>query len=182
MGMVEARLKGSIEKDEVLVDRARRGDELAFAGLVDRHSRDAVATAIGLLGNRTEAEEAAQEAFCRAWQRLGTLEDPAKFRVWVVGILYRHCHDVLRAKGRARKVLGAYLPSVPEPDEKAAAVVEEAMQLPEEYRDPLILFYLQQMTVAELAQVLGLSDENVKVRLHRGRRMLRERLERKGMS
>lgn len=181
MGMLQARLRGFIETDDVLVDRARGGDELAFARLVDLHSRDAVATAYGLLGNRTEAEEAAQEAFCRAWQRLSTLQDPAKFRVWVAGILYRHCHDVLRAKGRARKALGAYAPSLPEPDEKAAAVVDEALQLPDEYRDPLVLFYLQQMTVAELAETLGISVENAKVRLHRGRKMLRERLERKGM-
>lgn len=182
MGTLQARLRGFIETDDVLVDRARGGDELAFARLVDRHSRDAVATAFGLLGNRTEAEEAAQEAFCRAWQKLATLQDPAKFRVWMTGILYRYCHDVLRAKGRNRKLLGGYVPSAPEPDEQAAAVVDEAMQLPDEYRDPLVLFYLQQMSVAELAETLGISDENAKVRLHRGRKMLRERLERKGMS
>jgi len=55
------------------------------------------------------------------------------------------------------------------------------MELPDEYRGPLVLFYLQQMTVAELAEALGISDENAKVRLHRARKMLRERLDRKGM-
>ena len=72
-------------------------------------------------------------------------------------------------------------PKDPAPGGSAADVVEEAMELPEEYRAPLALFYLQEMKVAELAATLGISEENAKVRLHRGRRMLRERLERKGI-
>jgi RNA polymerase sigma-70 factor (ECF subfamily) len=181
MGILQALPRGFIETDHVLVDRARGGDELAFARLVDRHSRDALATALGLLGDRTEAEEAAQEAFCRAWQKLATLQDPAKFKLWVAGILYRLCRDVIRAKGRARKALGALAPAAPQPDEQAALVVDEAMELPDEYRDPIVLFYLHDMSIAELAEMLGITEENAKVRLHRARKMLRDRLEKKGM-
>ncbi len=183
MGSLQAQPRGFIETDDVLVERARAGDELAFARLLDLHSRDAVATAMGLLGNRDEAEEAVQEAFCRAWRKLSTLQDRAKFRVWVTGILYRICCDVQRARGRTRKAMGA-LPregSADRPDEGAQRVVDEAMELPDEYRGPLVLFYLQQMTVAELAEALGISDENAKVRLHRARKMLRERMGRKGL-
>jgi len=181
MGMLQAQARGFIETDDVLVDQARAGDEPAFARLVDLHSRDAMAAAIGLLGNRDEAEEAVQESFCRAWRKLDTLQDHAKFRVWITGILYRICCDVLRRRVRTKRILGA-LPQVDAAaDPAAAGVVDEAMELPEEYRAPIVLFYLQEMTVAELAETLGISEENAKVRLHRGRKMLRERLERKGI-
>jgi len=181
MGTLQALPRGRIETDDVLVDRARGGDELAFARLVERHRRDALASALGLLGDRSEAEEAAQEAFCRAWEKLSTLHDPSKFKVWVVGILYRHCRDVIRAKGRARRALGRVAPPAPPAGDEASVVVDEAMELPEEYRDPLILFYLHAMTIAELAEMLGISEENAKVRLHRARKMLRDRLDQKGL-
>jgi RNA polymerase sigma-70 factor (ECF subfamily) len=67
------------------------------------------------------------------------------------------------------------------PDADAGPVVAEALELPDEYRDPLVLYYVQELTVAELAQALGLTESNAKVRLHRARKLLRERLERKGL-
>ena len=182
MGMLQALPRGFIETDDVLVERARAGDEVAFARLVDLHSRDAVAAATGLLGSRDEAEEAVQETFCRAWRKLATLQTASKFRVWVTGILYRICCDVLRRRVRTKKVFGALASATPAADGgAAAAVVDEAMELPEEYRGPIVLFYLQEMSVAELAETLGISEDSAKVRLHRARKMLRERLERKGL-
>jgi RNA polymerase sigma-70 factor, ECF subfamily len=184
MGMLQALAREFIETDDLLVARACAGDSLAFAQLVDRHSRDALATALGLLRDRSEAEEAVQEAFCRAWRNLSTLEDRARFRVWMTGILYRRCCDVLRSRVRARKAADALLAvdrGPREPGDQAAAVVDEAMELPDEFRQPLVLFYLQGLSVPELAETLGITVENAKVRLHRGRKMLRERLERKGL-
>lgn len=173
-----------VETDGAFVARAGRGEHPAFARLVERHAKDALATAIGLLRDRGEAEEAVQEAFCRAWKSIASLRDPAKFKGWFAGILYRVSCDVLRARRRDRRAfpeLGRSRPASTVPDAGGGPVVDEAMELPDEYRDPLVLFYLQDLSIAELAEALGLSESNAKVRLHRARKMLRERLERKGL-
>jgi RNA polymerase sigma-70 factor (ECF subfamily) len=171
-----------VETDGAIAARAGRGD--AFAGLVERHRKDALATAIGLLRDRGEAEEAVQESFVRAWKSIASLREPSKFKSWFAGILYRVCCDVLRARRRDRRALpevGRGRPTVSVPDADAGPVVAEALELPDEYRDPLVLYYVQELTVAELAQALGLTESNAKVRLHRARKLLRERLERKGL-
>jgi RNA polymerase sigma-70 factor (ECF subfamily) len=183
MDIVQARRGVLREDDEALVERACAGDTVAFGRLVELHGRAALVLARSLLGDPTEAEEAVQDAFCRVWRGLGGLRERAKFKVWLSGIVYRACRDTVRSRRRARRALERAEPSRPcrgiEP--AAAAAVEEAMSLPEDYRDPLILFYLQELTVAELAEALGISEENAKVRLHRGRKMLRERLNRLGL-
>jgi RNA polymerase sigma factor (sigma-70 family) len=165
-----------------LVGRAAGGDPAAFARLVERHQRDALAVAIGLLGERGEAEEAVQEGFVRAWKSLGTLREPGRFKAWLTSVLYRVCRDSIRARSRARRALSARAEEDARPlDPAASSVVDEAMQLPEEYREPLVLFYLQDLSVAELAGTLAITEDAAKVRLHRGRKLLRERLERKGL-
>jgi RNA polymerase sigma-70 factor (ECF subfamily) len=183
MDIVQATRGGLREGEEALIERACAGDAGAFGRLVDLHGRPALVLALGLLGDPTDAEEAVQDAFCRVWQGLAGLRERSKFKVWLSGIVYRACRDTVRSRRRARKALRRAQPARGcrgiEP--AAAAAVEEAMALPEEYRDPLILFYLQELTVAELAEALGISEENAKVRLHRGRKMLRERLEHLGL-
>jgi RNA polymerase sigma-70 factor (ECF subfamily) len=173
-----------VDGDGACAERAGRGEGPAFARLVERHGKDALAVAIGLVRDRSEAEEAVQEAFCRAWRSIASLRDPAKFKGWFSGILYRVCCDLLRARQRDRRALpelGRSRPTACLPGDSAGPVLAEALELPDEYRDPLVLFHVQGLTIAELAAALGLSESNAKVRLHRGRKMLRERLERKGL-
>lgn len=148
----------------------------AFESLIARHQREALALAIGLLRDRSEAEEAVQEAVCRAWKALDSLREAARFKAWFAGILYRVCRDVIRLKVRDRRVLAAR-PLRGEPTSEAESpALRAAMTLPDEYRDPLVLFYVQELTILEVAETLGLTESNAKVRLHRARRMLRERL------
>jgi len=173
-------LQETSDSDETLVSLARQGDPSALARLIGRHERGGLATAVGLLQDLHQAEEALQEAFCRAWRALNTLREPSRFKAWFSGILTRICLDVLRARGRQRH-LEARPPRVPAAAPDAAErVVEEALELADEYREPLILFYVQELAISEVAEVLGISEANAKVRLHRSRKMLRERLERKG--
>lgn len=148
----------------------------AFESLIARHQREALALAIGLLRDRSEAEEAVQEAVCRAWKALDSLREAARFKAWFAGILYRVCRDVIRLKVRDRRALAAR-PLRDEPTSEAESpALRAAMALPDEYRDPLVLFYVQELTILEIADTLGISEANAKVRLHRARRMLRDRL------
>lgn len=170
----------SQEGDAALVARAREGDASAFGALVERHERDAMAAAIGFLGSRSEAEDAAQEAFVRAWSKLETLRDPSRFKAWLGGILIRFCHDRLRRLARERRAAGVMETGHEEVPADTRDIIQETLALPLESREVLVLFYLQGLDVGELAEALGISPANAKVRLHRGRRMLRERMEAKG--
>ena len=148
----------------------------AFESLIRRHEREALALALGLLRDRGEAEEAVQESVCRAWKARDTLRDAARFKAWFAGILYRVCRDVIRVKMRDRRALSA-LPDRSGPAaESDSPALRAAMTLPDEYRDPLVLFYVQELSILEIAETLGITEGNAKVRLHRARRMLRERL------
>ena len=164
---------------DVLAALLRPGGEersRVFEALVRRHQPDALATALGLLGDRHEAEEAVQEATARAWRGLAGLRDPARFKAWFVGILYRACRDRQRFKILDRRAR-AGLPSPREASEEGdRPALRAAMSLPDEYREPLVLFYVQDLSVVEIAETLGISEANAKVRLHRARRLLRERL------
>ena len=75
---------------------------------------------------------------------------------------------------------GIELRGTEEQDARVSIIVQEALHLPVQYRAPLILFHLQGLRVDELAEILHLTPSNAKVRLHRARKMLRERLERRG--
>jgi RNA polymerase sigma-70 factor (ECF subfamily) len=168
----------AVPSDEALVRQAALGDRAASGELFRRNQRRAMATAIGLLGNRSDAEEAVQEAFVRVLERLGTLRESSRFSAWLTGILYRVCLELRRTRRRARPgraevatVLGS---------EAAARVVEEALALEDDFRDILVLVYLEGLSLEEAALTLGISEANAKVRVHRARRMLRERLGARG--
>lgn len=164
--------------EESLVRKAASGNREAFGELVRRNQRQALAAAIGLVRNRSDAEEAVQEALVRALERLDTLREPSRFSAWFAGILYRVCLELRRTRRRrapGQPEVAAVLRS-----EAAARVVQEAFELDDEFRDVLILVYLKGLTLAEAAEALGITEGNVKVRVHRGRRLLRERLSAKG--
>lgn len=167
--------------DAEYVALAQEGDRAAFDRLAKRHHRDSMAAAGGLLRNAGEAEDAVQEALLRAWESITSIRDPRRFKAWLAGILYRVCQNRRRRFFHEGRSI-AFLPrSLPDPSDVAAEVVQEALALPTEYRDVLVLFYLEGMIIAELAETIGITEANVKVRLHRARRLLRERLHARGI-
>lgn len=164
----------AVPSDEALVRRAAQGDRGASGELFRRNERRAMATAIGFLGNRGDAEEAVQEAFVRVLERLGTLRENSRFSAWFTGILYRVCLELRRTRRRPQP--GRLEVSTVLQSEAAARVVEEALGLGDDFRDILVLVYLEGLSLEEAAMTLGISEANAKVRVHRARRMLRERL------
>ena len=168
----------AIPSDEALARQASLGDRGAFGELFQRNERRALAVAIGLVGNRSDAEEAVQEAFVRALERLGTIREPSRFSAWFTGILYRVCLELRRARRRPKP--GRMEVSTVLQSDAAARVVEVALGLEEDFRDILVLVYLEGLSLEEAALALGISEANAKVRVHRARRMLRERLGAKG--
>lgn len=166
------------------IESARRGDRNAFSKLVQAYQIPVYNLTYRMLGNAQEAEDAAQEAFLRAYKRLNTYEPDRKFSNWILSIASHHCIDVLR---RRRFVwlsvednpAVAWLPSDDEQPDEAALRSERAEEvrsmlgrLAPEYRAPLVLRYWHDLSYKEIADILELSEPAVKTRLHRARLQL----------
>ncbi|MBU6399838.1 MAG: sigma-70 family RNA polymerase sigma factor [Verrucomicrobia bacterium] len=175
--------------DVELLERCLGGDREAFGHLVTRHQSLVCSLAYSACGDLARSEDLAQEIFLTAWRNLGQLRDRARFRSWLCGIARNLINNSLRRELRDATRLAAPLETVaeptsprPNPRDQAITREEEALlwrtlsELPETYREPLILFYREQQSVDQVATALDLSQDAVKQRLSRGRALLREQM------
>ncbi len=178
----------TVISDDLLWQQSRDGDRDAFGRIVERYRSLICSLAYSACGNLSRSEDLAQETFVAAWQKLGELREPAKLRAWLCGIVRNLAANAarreLRRGGPAESLDAvAEAPSL-DADPSAQAVSEEEAQLlwrslaglPETYREPMVLFYRQGQSVAEVADALELSEDAVKQRLSRGRALLRDEL------
>lgn len=177
-----------MENQELLwLERAKSGDRVAFSQLVDAYRRPVYNLAYRILGNATEAEDAAQETFVRMYTKLDSYQPERKLSSWVLAIASHYCIDRLRRR-RGEWVslddepIAAVLPSREQgPEERAVRneVRDEVQQmvsrLAAPYRVPLILRYWYDLSYSEIAEVMGLSVQAVKSRLHRARLQMLEK-------
>ena len=177
-----------VMSDEELWRLSLDGDREAFGRIVARYQSLICSLAYSRCGTLGTAEDMAQETFITAWRRLADLREPGKLRPWLCGIVRHLAANVVRRelrRGGAPESLDAVSePHSVEADPAAHAISreEESLlwrtlgELPENYREPLILFYREQQSVAEVSAQLDLSEDTVKQRLSRGRAMLRDEL------
>jgi RNA polymerase sigma factor (sigma-70 family) len=173
--------------DAELVERGMLGDTAAFGVIVERYQGLVCGLAYSACGNAHLSEDLAQETFIAAWGQLRSLREPEKLKAWLCGIARNVINSHLRKQERTPTAQAARLPEslpapVDSPSERAMSRQEEALvwraleALPENYREPLVLFYRQQESVATVAALLDLSEDAVKQRLSRGRAMLTEQV------
>jgi len=164
------------------IERARARDTEAFRHLVDAYRHVAYGVALRILGQPEEAEEAAQEAFVRAWNALPSFRGDAKFSTWLYRIVTRRSFDRLEAlkrkRGREAPVEEAdVLPGGEAPDPEAwqrARLLETLVgDLPDAQRAAITLFYFEERSVNEVAETLGMPPNTVKTHLSRARAALR---------
>jgi RNA polymerase sigma factor (sigma-70 family) len=174
--------------DTALVAASLAGDHAAFGKLADRHAPRLSALAARLLGDAVEAEDLTQETLLQAYLGLGRLRDPERFASWVYGIALNLAK--MRLRSRRNGVLPALDPTRlaalvaadPSPAEVVEArelwlLVESALQvLPVEQRRAVLLHYVDGLSCEEIAALLGEPAGTVRVRLHRARARLRDRL------
>ncbi len=177
--------------DEKLVVLSQGGSEGAYAVLVERYSDYVFTIAARILGDDEDAYDAAQEAFVRAYRAIGRFRGDAKFSSWLYRIATnRALTHLKRRRKRAPEVdidAGPHIesaidvePTRTRPDqlvidaEFRAQVRGAVTKLPDQYRTVITLFYLEQRSYKEVADVLGLPMGTLKTHLHRGRTMLRK--------
>lgn len=179
-----------------LVRRAQQRDGEAFAALVGRYERMALAVAYGTLGDPHAAADAVQDAVAKAWQKVADLKDPARFGTWLCGIVRNGSIDQRR---RARLAPKPVLDDVPEASTPAAArfagrdrgddpadqiQAREAEQLvgaaldglDEVSRSAVVLRYYQGLSSKEIGDVLDMNATAVDMRLSRARHQIKQKL------
>jgi RNA polymerase sigma-70 factor (ECF subfamily) len=164
-----------------LVRASAAGDEDAFAALVRRHQGRVFRLAGRFFRRPQDVEEVAQETFLRAWLKLGTYSARAPFEHWLTRLCLRCAYDRLRRPGAATSSSPQNLEDsleAPGADPNARLEVSRLLaRLPAADRFLLVLLEAEGWSVAEIAERLGWSQANVKVRAHRARRRLRRVLE-----
>jgi RNA polymerase sigma factor (sigma-70 family) len=177
------------EQDAQAVRAVRTGDAERYRELVERHERRVYAVAWSRLGDAALAQDVTQEAFIRAYRGLWLLNDGAKFAGWITAIARNVAVNFgIRRRRELKKderwALEQGAPSEAGPQGDGAdppCTVETLRQtlagLPEVHRECLVLFHLEGKSGAQAAAALGISETALRVRLHRARAALRERLE-----
>ena len=189
-------LDSRVVRERKLIERVLAGEKDLFCELIRPCERGVFLAAASILGNDADAEDAAQEAFLNAYRNLGRFRQESKFSTWLIQIAINAAKMKLRKDrcllcaaidaGRETSE-GDYIPTdfadwreIPsealERCELREALNKALNSLPEKYRIVLILRDVQQMSIAETAKVLGISEENVKTRTSRARLQMRDRL------
>jgi RNA polymerase sigma-70 factor (ECF subfamily) len=129
-----------------------------------------------MLGNRTDAEDVTAETFLRVLRRSAELRADGAFRTWLFRIARNLCIDKMRQHKLLELPADAHYTGMEERSALKVAVHQALDELPLDYRDPLVLCDLEEMSAKEAADVLGISVPALKSRLYRGRRALRDKL------
>ena len=143
----------------------------------DEYGTDILRYCFLFLGNKSDAEDATQETFLKVWKNIGRFEaqNGCSPKTWIVRIAGNTCRDYLRKAWRRHEktLIGpedlARLGSAPEEDRE---LVMDIMNLPEEYRQVILLIYWQGMTIRETAQYMHTSGTTVTRRLEKARKMI----------
>jgi RNA polymerase sigma-70 factor (ECF subfamily) len=177
--------------DRELVGRARRGDREAFTKLMEQYQVPLYNMALRMVGGPDDAADIAQEAFLRAWEKIGSLRD-SPFKSWLFQIGANLCHDHFRRGRRygvmpdeeqGAKVVSLGLPT-PDPQERAEAnerhriVRQSIAELDQDMRIALVLRDVNGMSYDEIASVLRVPLGTVKSRIARAREAVQAKLQR----
>jgi RNA polymerase sigma-70 factor, ECF subfamily len=184
--------------DEHLVSRVLAGEKPLYEILMRRHNQRLFRVTRAILQNNSEAEDVVQDAYVRAYEKLASFGGRARFSTWLTRIAV---HEALARASRqdrlqplddheARANDGAipFMFAKQDPEHECAnrelAIIleQEILNLPENYRLVFVLRDVEEMSTAEAAECLNLSEQNIKVRLHRARAMLRKKLQERAIA
>ena len=177
-----------MNEEQVWLEQARQGDKTAFGNLIEAYQTPVYNLAYRMLNNSGEAEEAAQEAFIRAYTRLSSYNPEHKFSTWMLSITSNYCIDLIRKRRALLLFLDEPLPAHPalqsekSKGPEAQMVINEQQEmvqnllqeLPEDYREAVVLRYWHELSYEEIAEMMNTTVSAIKSRLFRARRLLAE--------
>ena len=186
--MITTEAMRTVELNDVeLVEESRNGNREAFRQIIERYQTLVSSLAYCATGDVGQSEDLAQETFVAAWTELADLREPAKLRSWLCGIARFVIGKELRRQGRepahaaeSLEATDTWISPEPLPTDQAIGNEEKRIlwrsleRIPEIYREPLVLFYREHQSIEAVARGLGLSEDAVKQRLSRGRKLLQE--------
>ena len=170
--------------DQIYIDKILQGDTNAFSVLVDRYKDLVFTLALRMMKHREEAEEVAQDTFIKVFGSLNKFKGDSKFSTWIYRVAYNTCLDRLKKNKRTQNTV-----TIDEYTEHQVKTIDNAFerlaseerrlavqhcveQLPSEDNFLMTLFYFEELSLEEIAKVVNLKPNNVKVKLHRARKKL----------
>ncbi len=179
----------SANDDVELVNASLDGNRDAFGMIVARYQSLICSLAYSATGSLGQSEDLAQETFLAAWRELARLRERDKFRAWLCGIARNRINNFLRREGREPVCEAGPLEQISEShapgllpleqtinNEEAAILWRSLERVPELYREPLVLFYREHQSIEAVAEKLELTEDAVKQRLSRGRKLLHKQV------
>ncbi len=174
--------------DSLYLEQIRNGNTNAYAMLINKHKTMAFNVALRITRNREDAEEVIQDAFLKVYYSLKDFEGKSKFSTWLYKIVYNQAISKIRKKSITQSDLNEeiinnftvgnisrdlnYLAS----EDQTKYINLALSKLPEEDSAIVTLFYLNESSIEEVSEITGLSESNVKVKLHRSRKKMYEEL------
>lgn len=171
-------------KDQLIINKVLKGNTNAFSELIDTYKDLVFSLAIKMIKNREAAEEISQDTFIKAYKNLSKFKGGSKFSTWLYTITYHTCLDALKKNknhSNSFEINEITLNNIQSTDnalqtlerkERAKIMDTCLLQLPEDERSILWLFYYEELTLKEIMEVTSLTEANIKVKLHRGRKKL----------
>lgn len=171
--------------DQEIIDSVKKGNDSDYSIIVNRYKNKAFSMLKRMLKNEFDAEEILQDCFLKAYNSLNNFKGESKFSTWFYRIVYNSALTKLSSKKRKTEsemtsveehfdLEGTYNADEFEKKDIGELVRESINKLPERYSAILTMFYLNEMSIEEISEVMELSISNVKVMLHRSRNSLRD--------
>jgi RNA polymerase sigma factor (sigma-70 family) len=171
---------------DAIIQKVRNGEKEQFRHLISHCNQPLYRTAIVILKNESDAEDAMQSAYLKAFAHLNSFKGEATFLTWITRILINECKMLLRKRRNVASLDNEEVLDIQSNIESAVDQISKQqlhkwleksiIDLPEKYRLVYITREVNEMSTEETASTLGLSEENVKVRLHRAKSLIRESL------
>ena len=155
---------------------ARDPRETVLSGWYDRYGTDVLRLCCFYLGSRTDAEDAMQETFLKAWRHMDRFQgrNSCSPKTWLMTIACNTCRDHLRRAWRKHEVPEGEVPVTEQVSPEDRDLILDVLSLPEKYRSVILLFYLESMTMHETARALHISTATVSRRLSKAKEIMKD--------
>ena len=163
-----------------LIKKAIYGDADAFLELMDVNSLAMYKVAKGILGNDDDVADAVQNTILTCFEKLNTLKKPRYFKTWMIRILINECYSLLRRQKKYVSMETTEIPERKQPEKTDYSELYQAVsELKEELKLPVILYYAEDFSIREIAEILEITEGAVQKRLARARGKLKKAYEHK---